>query len=651
LLAVKFRIRHSKIALGTLALGVLFSCSPPAPQVSIPLDRQVSALAVLASEQDSAWLARNPDSSGWRLRWRLPATTTGMVRIYVFAAPDSLTPAQISKLGNGSQPLNLSNFPGIPPPVPLSDSDTSWQIPVSFLDGRQGKNMRTDVHYTFEVWVQYSSGPTGRTPLYDLFFGDENAPLIPALLDSEGQTSAVLRFSRPHDQTNRFDTLFDGPLRTVKALWWPGAATDSAGHVSSVQVSVDSLKNTSVDSFRLVLSPLKYWTQYSYGLQLVDTAGNVRNSDTYQFTTLDSLPPAAPMGLTSYPLRTDSVGFSWIAAADTLQSDSASRRAFPNYHIQKYVVRLNGVRVDSVSWSASDSSVVPFFRQNIDTAIGRFQWTGSNWTWYWRSFRPGKSYTMDLIVYDASGNVASTIPSTVVTSPAVAGVACDSGWVAVLGTGSGLSNYCIEEHEHLSGSRIATRVTWAQAVQTCSQAGAELCSEAQWVHACETFPDNTGDTATYGAVDVGNDTLSWLETHCQLNTGDSVAMLDPTNSDPLCVSGWGVYDMPGRVSEWTRDVYLTVPDDTASQLEPGTLAYLGNSDLTGQSDLGTLHGGSSLILDQPGQTLASARCRERNYPASSAVDSTTDSLGNVSRYPAPNPQGISSAWGFRCCKP
>jgi len=661
LVAVKFRTWISEIALGALALGAFFSCSPPAPQNALPLDRTVSALNVYAANQDSAWLAQNPDSSGWRLRWRLPATTTGIERIYVFSVPDSLTPAQVSKLGNGSQPLDLSNFPGIPPsptPVALSDSDTSWQIPASFLDGRQGKKMRTDKHYWFEVWVQYGSGPVAPAPTHDLFFGDHIPPLIPTILDSEGQTYAVLRFARPHDQTNDFDTLLNGPLRTVKALWWPGGATDSAGHVSSVQVPADSLINLSVDSFRLVLSPLKYWTQYSYALQVVDTSGNPSSSDIpFQITTLSQYPPSAPNGLTPIPVRTDSVAFSWSASADTFQSDSASRTAFPNYHIEKYVVRLNGARVDSVYWSPLDDSVAPLFGLGHNTPFGRFQWngqSGQNWTWYWRSFRPGKSYLVELIVYDASGNVASTIPSIAVPVPPVAGVACDSGWVPVLGygvPGSGLSNFCIEEHEHLSGSRIATRVAWAQAVQTCSQAGAELCSEAQWVHACETFPQ-TSDTATYGAVDVGNgmDTLPWLTAHCQLGTGDSVAMLDPTNTDPLCVSGWGVYDMPGRVSEWTRDVYLTLPD-TATQLEPGTLAYLGNSDLTGQSDLGTLHGGSSLILDQPSLILASAQCRERNYPAFSAVDTLKDSLGNVVSTPrVPNPQGISSAWGFRCCK-
>jgi len=655
LVAVKFRTWISEIALGALALGAFFSCSPPAPQAAYPQDRGVSAgPTVVASEQDSAWLAQNPDSSGWRLRWRLPSTTTGIQRIYVFS--DTLTPGQISKLANGSQSLGISGLPAF---VEVADSDTSWQIPISFLSGRQGKSMRTDIQYYFTVWVQYNNGPVGPARYFKLFFGDHIPPLIPTIVDSEGQTYAVLRFARPHDQTNDFDTLLNGPLRTVEALWWPGGATDSAGHVSSVQVPLDSLVDNTVDSFRLVLSPLKYWTQYTYALLVVDTAGNPSSTDIpFQITTLSQYPPSAPSGLTDNASLTDSVTFSWNASADTFQSDSASRMAFPNYHVEKYVVRLNGARVDSVTWSPLDPTVAPLFGLGHDTTVNRFQWngqTGQNWTWYWRSFRPGKSYIMDLIVYDASGNVASTIPSIAVSVPPVAGVACDSGWVPVLGygaPGSGLSNYCIEEHEHLSGSRIATRVTWAQAVQTCSQAGAELCSEAQWVHACETFPQNTADTLTYGAIEAGNgmDTLLWLQTHCQLQTGDSVAMLDPTNSDPLCVSGWGVYDMPGRVSEWTRDVYLTTPD-TATLWEQGTHAYLGASDLTGQSDLGTLHGGSSLILDQPSQILLSAQCRERNYPAYSAVDSTTDSLGNViTRYRAPNPQGISSAWGFRCCK-
>jgi len=116
----------------------------------------------------------------------------------------------------------------------------------------------------------------------------------------------------------------------------------------------------------------------------------------------------------------------------------------------------------------------------------------------------------------------------------------------------------------------------------------------------------------------------------------------PNTSQML--QGWGVFDMPGRVGEWTRDVYLT--DTSGAAREPGTLAYIGASDLTSLADVGTIHGGSSLILNASSLALASARCAERNYPASSATDTLTN--GTTRAHPFPN--GKSSGWGFRCCQ-
>ncbi len=591
----------------------------------------------LASNLDSTWLAQNPDSSGWKLHWTRPSDTAG-VAIYIFLSIDTtLVAAQKSKLANGSQSPDAS----LPVVAKISASDTFWQIPSVLLDHRQGKAVRTDVHYVFTIWVQYASGPIGDVQYTELFLGDNIPPQLPFVVDSVGQTTAVLRFARPRDQTSRYDTTFRGPLKMVRALFWPGSTPrDSAGKVRFVEVPPAILKDAAVDSFRLVLDSLNYYTTYCYALKIFDLAGDSVHTDAFPFTTMDQYPPAAPSSLDTNFVRLDSAVFTWRAASDTFQSDSSARQAFPNYRIQRYVVRLNGQRVDSAELDPA----------GVVADIGRFHWSGSVWSWYWRSFRPGKPYTVDLIVYDASGNVARSVTSVSGTAPTrllIPGP-CDPGWVGVRQDSSKLSDFCIEEHEHLSGGKIQTRVTWTQAEAICEAAGANLCSEAQWVRACESFPD-TSLIATYGAVEAGTgnngDTLLWLKQYCQVGTGDSVAMLDPTNTDPRCVSGWGVYDMPGRVGEWTRDVYLT--DTTGAARQSGTLAYLGASDLTLQADLGTIHGGSALFLDQADRTLASSRCGERNYPASSQLDTIPETASTRIH---PFPSGVSSAWGFRCCR-
>ena len=105
--------------------------------------------------------------------------------------------------------------------------------------------------------------------------------------------------------------------------------------------------------------------------------------------------------------------------------------------------------------------------------------------------------------------------------------------------------------------------------------------------------------------------------------------------------------MPGRVGEWTRDVYTTKDTAHAYRDPNGTYAYLGVSDITGLADLGTIHGGSVLLLGNTTSAKTSARCAERNYPASSK----TDTLADSTTIAHPSPNGISSAWGFRCCRP
>jgi len=404
----------------------------------------------------------------------------------------------------------------------------------------------------------------------------------------------------------------------------------------------------------MVLSPLRPYTTYCYALVLRDSTGNLARSEVFQFTTRDSIPPAPPVDLQAAVARTDSVTFSWQPATDTFDGAGAPRRSgFPNYRIARYVVRIGNQGIDSTNLDPADSALYSTFLSS-EPSTSRFSWSGGRWNWYWRDFRPGASGKVRILAYDVSGN-PSTVAEVVYSVPQDSTLAagCGSGWVPVSGTSQGLSSFCIEEREHSVSGRPVARVTWSQAIDACTAIGAELCSEAQWVRSCESFPDTASGTLPYGAIGAGefaSDTTQWLQANCQLGTGDSVAMLDSSRSDSRCVSGWGVRDLPGRLGEWTRDVY-TSSSPASGNIESGTLAYTGPSDITGAADLGTLHGGSALVLDQVDRTLSTARCRTRNYPAGSTIDTLRDGAGNylgVRQHPLPS--GISSAWGFRCCK-
>lgn len=636
-----------RIALGVFALGVFVSCSTNQAESAYAQNRVIGGLYIrdLSAAADSQIEAGTYPSarSGWWLRWSLPLSTDGAVKIYIFA--DTLNSAQKALLVNGSSAPNLSS----PQMFAISDTDTAWEIPSSLLEGKQGRNVSTTKDYWFTVWVQYSSGTVGEAMSWALSLRDTFPPEIPAITDSVGQTSTVLHFARPQDQRNGFDTALKGPLKAVRALWWPGlSVSDSAGKVDTTSVLASDLADTTKDTFRLVLSPMKYWTHYCYVLQVVDTAGNVNRSEVQLVYTKDSIPPAPPSAITATVVRSDSVVFSWAAATDTFASDGSALTGYPNYHIHQYLVRVNGRRVDSVDLDVADSDALGAKGTwPSASGISRFQWDGKQWTWYWRNLRPGKPYKVELLVTDMSGNTATTIPSLSDTLKSTVSGTCPNGWVAVGGVTDTLNDFCIEEHEHVVGGKIQTKVTWSEAIQACSDAGAVLCSGAQWERACSTFP-GTATVASYGAIEVGtdDDTLLWFQDHCLLQTGDSTNMRDTSTSDPRCVSGWGVYDMPGRVGEWTRDVYTTKDTATMSR-ESGTYAYLGVSDLTGMADIGTIHGGSALLLGSTSLAKASARCTERNYPASSK----TDTLGDGTTIAHPSPNGVSSAWGYRCCQP
>jgi hypothetical protein len=110
-------------------------------------------------------------------------------------------------------------------------------------------------------------------------------------------------------------------------------------------------------------------------------------------------------------------------------------------------------------------------------------------------------------------------------------------------------------------------ISGAQAQDACAEAGKRLCTDAEWVRACEgpsgtTYP--YGDTrvpgacndarAVHPAVDYFDSTddsiWSMLDNGCINQQEDS---LDATGTNAQCVSADGAFDMMGNLHEWTSD--------------------------------------------------------------------------------------------------
>jgi hypothetical protein len=639
--------------LGAIALGIFFSCAPNNPDPLYPQNRNVLTLVcrdLTKGATDSILNATYPDSlSGWRLAWELPEGS-GLNGVYIFAdtIPDELAK---SRLVSGSGSFDPNGLPKLW--AALGPKDTTWEIPSLFFAGKQGRSVRSDTAYSFYVWLRFDKDVAGLPVRLRVYLGDESHPVIPLISDSIGQTNAVLRVPRPSDQTSVFDTLRQGPLSRVEVRWWPGSfpsdsSKDSGRNVASIQVPQSQLSDRSFDTFRLELKPLRYFTRYMYMVIATDSVGLRSFSTPVPFTTSDSLLPSSP-GLLDGAIRNiGTLDLTWEASSDSFDAGGlALVDAFPNHRIASYTVRFNGVTVDSLNLSAAGGA--PLGAGATWQGTGpqkRFRWSGDRWHWTWPNLEPGARFSFTVSSRDSSGNDSRTAARFDSVAPLAATFACSTGFVPVKGSGA-LGDFCIEPREHRVGSSVKKAVTWAEAISICSEAGAFLCSDSQWVRACESSP--SGQILPYGSIETGaldgSDSLGWLSRRCQLGTGDSTGLALST-SDTRCMSGWGVFDMSGGVAEWTRDVYHSNPAGGGKR--DANLAWIDTSDLTRKADLGTIHGGSWLKLDQFDRTLASARCRERNYPAFSGIFDTLP--GGVLRRRA-NPAGFSSGVGFRCCKP
>ena len=110
-------------------------------------------------------------------------------------------------------------------------------------------------------------------------------------------------------------------------------------------------------------------------------------------------------------------------------------------------------------------------------------------------------------------------------------------------------------------------VSGNQAKAACEKAGKRLCTDAEWLRACQGPDDSTypyGESAAPGtcndsraehpAIELYGTTEPWiwseLDNACLDQLPDS---LDRTGQNPGCVTAEGAFDMMGNLHEWTAD--------------------------------------------------------------------------------------------------
>jgi formylglycine-generating enzyme required for sulfatase activity len=125
-----------------------------------------------------------------------------------------------------------------------------------------------------------------------------------------------------------------------------------------------------------------------------------------------------------------------------------------------------------------------------------------------------------------------------------------------------LPGFCMDRYEapnQPGGSPLAMQSA-LDGIAWCSARGKRLCTEAEWVRACEgpsNWPYPYGTTYHRGTC---NDDKTWIAPDWTvLATWPSAAAMaeaerlyqaDPSGSRTGCVSDEGVYDLTGNVAEW-----------------------------------------------------------------------------------------------------
>ncbi len=119
----------------------------------------------------------------------------------------------------------------------------------------------------------------------------------------------------------------------------------------------------------------------------------------------------------------------------------------------------------------------------------------------------------------------------------------------------------------LRGAVPQAYISQIDASAACTAAGKRLCTDSEWLRACQgpngyTYP--YGNTrmpgvcndarAVHPAVELYGTTDSWIFSHLDSPCLNQLAHgLDLTGAETGCVTAEGIYDMMGNLHEWTAD--------------------------------------------------------------------------------------------------
>lgn len=119
----------------------------------------------------------------------------------------------------------------------------------------------------------------------------------------------------------------------------------------------------------------------------------------------------------------------------------------------------------------------------------------------------------------------------------------------------------------LAGAVPQGYLSQLQATAACAEAGKRLCTDAEWLRACQgpagfTYPYGTARRpgvcndarAVHPAVELYGSSARWIFSHLDSPCLNQLpASLDRAGANGGCVTAEGVFDMMGNLHEWTAD--------------------------------------------------------------------------------------------------
>lgn len=127
-----------------------------------------------------------------------------------------------------------------------------------------------------------------------------------------------------------------------------------------------------------------------------------------------------------------------------------------------------------------------------------------------------------------------------------------------------LPGFCMDRYEapNQKGAKPLSFQIAPDGEAWCKTRGKRLCTEAEWVRACE---GPNGSPYPYGTTYVKgrcNDDKTWISPNwttlgtypsdAAMSEAERLYQADPSGSNPECVSAEGVFDLTGNVAEWVE---------------------------------------------------------------------------------------------------